>query len=207
MAGKKRNTATPASLALQAPEQPKFLVKDAVGVVIDIDQKDPGSAHRHDKGQALDKGSIADKIGDVKLSDVEVEGKIRRAYKVQDVLDIMVRNQTITKEEFSAGKRFKFYHDLSGRYHITAVNFDRSGGGVSREDFLNAQINATRKVEAIIEHLGGANAIASSALVNIIGKGASFDHMATYTGLGKHYWRGALKAALGGLIGYFNKAK
>lgn len=203
----KSNKPKPAVLAPTEPVQPKFLLKNEGGVVVDIDQKDPGSENRHGKGQALDKGNVDDKIGDVKLSDIEVEGKIRRAYKVQDVLDVMVRNQTITKEEFAAGKRFKFYHDLSGRYHITAVNFDRSGGGVSREDFLNAQINATRKIEAIIEHLGGANAMASSALVNIIGKGASFDHMATYTGMSKHYWRGAMKAALGGLLGYFKNNK
>ncbi len=185
--------------------QPRFLVKDQAGVMIDIDGNDAGPGERHGKGCVLDSELGGGRIGDVATSETIMEGKVVRVYKNQDALDIMLRNQSITEAEYDAGRRFKFCYDLSGAYHVGTVKLEAHGGRASREDFLTSQINASRKVEEMINHLGGPETVVARALVNIIGKGAGLDYMFEQTGMNKNFWRGGVVSALGSLVGYFNK--
>lgn len=203
-----QHTGQPQEPVMPAGPQPRFLVKDPAGVYVDLDGNDCGPAERRGKGDLLDAdlmsgGGRGARLGEVIETQAMIEHKLQRVYKAQDALDIMLRNQSITEAEHESGKRFKFYYDLSGAYHITAASFEKSGGMVSREDFLTAQINATRRVEDIINHLGGPETVAARALVNVIGKGASFDFMFQVTGMTKHFWRGGVVSALGSLVGYF----
>lgn len=190
------------------PNQPRFLVKDkASGVTVDIDANDPGTRERNGKGDVFDKSVSQDRVGDVAIGEAEVNKRLQRVFRSQDSLDIMVRNKTISQTEYAAGKRFKQLWDVANASHYSTIDFNRSGGSVSPEDFKTAQINASRRLDEIWEHVGGRSSVTGMALEHIIVRGVSFYRMFESTGRPVHYWRGSLHSGLTSLVGYFDKSK
>lgn len=200
----------PALIGPNRPADPKFLVKNASKVTVSLDGVDAGSVPRHDKGIVLDDGggagSVPGMLGELAPALVKEGERVARVYRTQDALDLMLRNGTINDDEFNAGRTFQRFFDIAGRYHVTAVNFDGSGGRMSREDFLTHQINARQMVDLLVDEMGGRERNgAAIAVENIIGKQVTFDQMFQCTGISKHFWRGCVVSGLRILVKFFDK--
>lgn len=184
------------------PAQPKHLIKDRAKVVVDVDQADRGTVERHQKGEAIDStGTVEAGIIGAPVQTVTVDHGISRpVMRANRTLDILLRNNTINKEQFDAGRAFEDVFLWSQRDIYNTVKYDEVSKSMSPRDYLDIQLDNKRKLQELIAQLGGDCSAGTIAMINIVGKQYSFSHLKSFAFKTEQFWRGALLTALDILV-------
>lgn len=126
-----------------------------------------------------------------------VDGRIVRTQKALDRLEAMRRNGSITDDEHGVGLRFQRLFDMANRDYMTSINMDSvGGGGVTREQFMDRQLDARKKLDRMYDLIGGERSRCGISMTQIVARNWSLNEMIKFYGHPAHYWRGALASAL-----------
>jgi hypothetical protein len=170
-----------------------------------------GAAAKH-----LDKGTgqiVSDKRPRLprreleEVREVDPDGRIVVHHRTVDTLGKMLRAGTITPEMHDAARDFQADFIVANLDPIRAAPILRVPGGRT-ENVNDRQIDARRRVHAVMQALGGINSPAGSCVWHVVGLQRSVREWAFYQGwrerpLRQEQAQGILIAALGMLAAYF----
>ena len=191
----------------QGKAQPKTQSKKVVNKAVkksalDIVQGERVNKERENKGAPLEAGS-ADMIGGIDEVIIEAGQSKVCAHKTMDALDHLLKNKTITKSQYAAGRKYEYYYLGASKSEVKGLDPDYVAG-YSEYSALDIRIHARRQVEAAHAAIGGASSLTVLALHSIAVRKCSLSEMVKHYKHPVHFWRGMFVSALEKLESHFD---
>ena len=129
-------------------------------------------------------------------------------HRTVDTLGIMLRAGTITKEMHDAARDFQAQFTIACLDPVVCLPFDRLRGASGRTDLTDAQVDARRRVGAVMDALGGMGSPAGGCVWHVVGLQRSVREWAMRLGwcgrpISEKQAQGILIAALGVLASHY----
>lgn len=144
-----------------------------------------------------------------------VNREIRTVSRTFDLMQTMLSRGTITGQQAAAGRRFRALFEVAGLQTLRAADLSKPPNTHGVEPMSIRVINARQTIGEAIEALGGHGTPAASAAWNVLGSGKTIKDWALGTQLpgvqgkrmGEEMARGFVIAALGLLVGFFDRGE
>jgi Domain of unknown function (DUF6456) len=129
-------------------------------------------------------------------------------HRTVDTLGIMLRAGTITKDMHDAARDFQAQFTIACLDPVVCLPFDRLRGASGRTDLTDAQVDARRRVGAVMDALGGMGSPAGGCVWHVVGLQRSVREWAMRLGwcgrpIGEKSAQGMLIASLGVLASHY----
>ena len=133
-------------------------------------------------------------------------------HRTVDTLGIMLRAGTITKDMHDAARDFQAQFTIACLNPVVCLPFDRLRGASGRTDLTDAQVDARRRVGAVMDALGGMGSPAGGCVWHVVGLQRSVREWAMRLGwcgrpVSEKQAQGILIAALGVLASHYGYAR
>ena len=129
-------------------------------------------------------------------------------HRTVDTLGIMLRAGSITKDMHDAARDFQAQFTIACLDPVVCLPFDRLRGASGRTDLTDAQVDARRRVGAVMDALGGMGSPAAGCVWHVVGLQRSVREWAMRLGwcgrpMSEKQAQGILIAALGVLASHY----
>jgi hypothetical protein len=129
-------------------------------------------------------------------------------HRTVDTLGIMLRAATITEDMHDAARDFQAQFTVACLDPVVCLPFDRLRGASGRTDLTDAQVDARRRVGAVMDTLGGMGSPAGGCVWHVVGLQRSVREWAMRLGwcgrpISEKQAQGILIAALGVLASHY----